>query len=186
MQQPEIQQLLDKSFNDFSEFIGGLSDHRFIVSPEGKWSAGQQLDHLIRSAKPVNKALGMPRFFLRWFGKPAAKSRSFEEIRDSYRHLLKNGAVSTRPYVPPVTEAEQRQSLLRQFDQQKTKMIGLVGQWSEPELDSYQLPHPLLGKLTTREVLYFTIYHNYHHLHTLQLREKPEQPWPSQLERVIF
>ncbi len=60
MQQPEIQQLLDKSFTDFSDFVGSLSDHRFIVSPEGKWSAGQQLDHLIRSAKPVNKALGMP------------------------------------------------------------------------------------------------------------------------------
>ncbi len=186
MQQPEIQQLLDKSFTDFSEFIGGLSEHRFIVSPEGKWSAGQQLDHLIRSAKPVNKAMSMPRFFLRWFGKPSKPSRSFDEIRDAYRQLLKHGATSTRPYVPPVTEAEQRHTLLKQFDQQKTKMISLTGQWTEEELDRYQLPHPLLGKLTTREVLYFTIYHNYHHLHTLQLREKPEQPWPSQLERVLF
>lgn len=186
MQLPEIQQLLDKSFTDFSTFVSSLSDHRFIVSPEGKWSAGQQLDHLIRSAKPVNKALGMPRFFLRWFGKPASASRSFEEIRDAYRLQLRNGAVSTRPYVPPVTEIEQRDTLLRQFDQQKKKMIGLVGRWPEQDLDRYQLPHPLLGKLTAREVLYFTIYHNYHHLHTLQLREKPEQPWPSQLERVIF
>ncbi|WP_341841285.1 DinB family protein [Chitinophaga caseinilytica] len=186
MQKPEIQQLLDKSFSDFTTFIGSLSDHRFIVSPEGKWSAGQQLDHLIRSAKPVNKALSMPRFFLRWFGKPAKASRSFEEIRDVYRDRLQHGAVSTRPYIPPVTEIGQRETLLKQFDQQKSKMIGLVGNWDEPELDRYQLPHPLLGKLTTREVLYFTIYHNYHHLHTLQLREKPEQPWPTQLERVIF
>lgn len=186
MQQSEIQQLLDKSFTDFSTFVGDLSDHRFIVSPEGKWSAGQQLDHLIRSAKPVNKALNMPRFVLRWFGKPARASRSFEEIREAYRHVLKNGAVSSRPYVPPVTEIEQRETLLKQFAQQKNRMIGLVGNWPEAELDRYQLPHPLLGKLTTREVLYFTIYHNYHHLHTLQLREKPEQPWPTQLERVIF
>jgi hypothetical protein len=31
------------------------------------------------------------------------------------------------------------------------------------------LPHPLLGKLTIREMLYFTVYHGEHHrLHTEQ------------------
>lgn len=186
MQKTDIQTLLNNSFADFSAFIETLSDHRFIVSPEGKWSAAQQLDHLIRSAKPVNTALGMPRFFLRWFGKPAAPSRSFEEIRENYRGLLKNGAVTTRPYIPHVSEADQKQPLLKQFEQQKNKMLQLIDQWSEQELDRYQGPHPLMGKLTVREILYFTAYHNYHHLHTLQLREQPEQPWPAQLERVIF
>jgi hypothetical protein len=28
----------------------------------------------------------------------------------------------------------------------------------------YRLPHPLLGKLTVREMLFFTVYHNAHHL----------------------
>ncbi|RPD38924.1 DinB family protein [Chitinophaga barathri] len=186
MQKTDIQTLLNNSFTDFSAFIETLSDHRFIVSPEGKWSAAQQLDHLIRSAKPVNTALGLPRFFLRWFGTPAAPSRSFEEIRESYRDLLKNGAVTTRPYIPHVTEAEQKHQLLRQFAAQKDKMLQQIDKWSEQELDRYQGPHPLLGKLTVREILYFTAYHNYHHLHTLQLRELPDQPWPAQLERVIF
>lgn len=31
------------------------------------------------------------------------------------------------------------------------------------ELDKYILPHPLLGKLTIREMMYFTIYHVEHH-----------------------
>jgi hypothetical protein len=30
-------------------------------------------------------------------------------------------------------------------------------------LDEYLLPHPLIGKLTIREILYFTIYHNLRH-----------------------
>ena len=35
--------------------------------------------------------------------------------------------------------------------------------FSEQDLDSHILPHPLLGKLTFREMLYFTIYHVQHH-----------------------
>ena len=35
--------------------------------------------------------------------------------------------------------------------------------FSEKQLDTFILPHPLLGKLTLREMLYFTIYHAEHH-----------------------
>jgi hypothetical protein len=30
------------------------------------------------------------------------------------------------------------------------------------------LPHPLLGKLTLREMLYFTAYHADHHRHSIE------------------
>lgn len=178
--------LLETSFTAFSTFADTLSDHRFVVSPEGKWSAGQQMDHLIRSAKPVNTALGLPKILLRFFGRPVAKSRSYEQIRDTYRLVLSQGGVATRPYIPPVTEAEERAPLVQQFAQVKDKMLLLLDKWTEEELDSYQVPHPLLGKLTVREVLYFTAYHNEHHLTALQQREKPNEPWASQLERSIF
>jgi hypothetical protein len=35
--------------------------------------------------------------------------------------------------------------------------------FSEQQLDLLILPHPLLGKLTLREMIYFTIYHAGHH-----------------------
>jgi uncharacterized damage-inducible protein DinB len=34
---------------------------------------------------------------------------------------------------------------------------------SEEDLDKHILPHPLIGKTTIREILYFTIYHVQHH-----------------------
>ena len=40
--------------------------------------------------------------------------------------------------------------------------------WKDPQLDQYIAPHPLLGKITLRELGYFTIYHTYHHLETIQ------------------
>jgi hypothetical protein len=45
-----------------------------------------------------------------------------------------------------------------------------LGRWSEQELDRVTLPHPLLGKLTAREVAYFTVYHGRHHVEAVRRR----------------
>lgn len=185
MNKEAIKTILEKSFSDFTTFTDTLSDHRFIVSPEGKWSAGQQLDHLIRSAKPVNTALGLPKIFLRFFGKPNSRSRSYEQVSETYKLVLQKGGVAARPYIPPVTERAQRGILLQQFHQQKDRLLLQIDQWLEDDLDKYQVPHPLLGKITIREVLYFTAYHNQHHLKTLQQREQKDQSWSDQLERAL-
>ena len=42
-------------------------------------------------------------------------------------------------------------------------MVAAAEKWDEKELDEYYLPHPILGKLTVREILFFTIYHNLRH-----------------------
>jgi len=42
--------------------------------------------------------------------------------------------------------------------------------WKEPQLDQYIAPHPLLGKITLRELCYFTIYHTKHHLNIIKER----------------
>lgn len=186
MNKETIKTILEKSFTDFTTFTDTLSDHRFIVSPEGKWSAGQQLDHLIRSAKPVNTAMSLPKILLRFFGKPASRSRSYEQVAESYRQVLQHGGVAARPYIPPVTEAEQRGILQLQFHQQKERLLQQIDQWTEEELDKYQVPHPHLGRMTIREVLYFTAYHNQHHLQTLEQREQKNPSWSEQLERALF
>jgi len=43
----------------------------------------------------------------------------------------------------------------------------LTGVWTEELLDSRYLPHPLLGKLVAREMMYFIIHHTKHHLDSL-------------------
>jgi hypothetical protein len=37
-------------------------------------------------------------------------------------------------------------------------------------LERIRLPHPLLGRLTTREMLFFTLYHNQHHVEVAKRR----------------
>jgi hypothetical protein len=45
-----------------------------------------------------------------------------------------------------------------------------IGTWSETDLDRYRLPHPLLGRLTVREMLFFTVQHLAHHASKVEAR----------------
>ena len=57
--------------------------------------------------------------------------------------------------LPIMTES----ALLREVE----ALCSRLERMDEKQLDAYLLPHPLLGKLTLREMLYFTIYHVEHH-----------------------
>jgi hypothetical protein len=45
----------------------------------------------------------------------------------------------------------------------------------EAKLDNFIAPHPLLGKITLRELCYFTIYHTQHHLHNIKVMTEATQ-----------
>jgi hypothetical protein len=54
-------------------------------------------------------------------------------------------------------------------------MRKALDRWSEAALDSVQMPHPLLGRLTAREMIFFTLYHNQHHVEVVRRRLDPAQ-----------
>ncbi len=47
-----------------------------------------------------------------------------------------------------------------------------IERWSDAQLDRRCLPHPLLGKLSVREMLFFTLYHNLHHVQVAERRRR--------------
>jgi hypothetical protein len=138
----------------------------------GKWSAGQHLDHMIRSVKPLNLAFRLPSFALRiMFGNPNRPTRNYNELVERYNEKLAKGAVATGAFVPPFVKVEKKDRLLKAFLKQNEKLCKALESYGEEKLDRFLLPHPLLGKITLREMMFFTIYHNIHHLHILKERE---------------
>ncbi|RBL92601.1 DinB family protein [Chitinophaga flava] len=186
LNQHEIRSLLNRSFDHFVDFVQALPDHRFTATPYGKWSAGQQLHHLIKSVRPVTTAMGYPRILLRYFGVSQLPSRSYDMLAEQYDQVLAHGAKSTGAYLPGVIYSAQRPVLIQEFVKQKEKLLAHLDNWSENDLDKYRLPHPLLGKITIREMLYFTAYHNQHHLEKLQDHELRSHTWENQLQQLIF
>lgn len=166
-----IDRLLHSHAEEMIRFIEGLSAPQFVEAPNGKWSAGQNLDHLNKSLSPVNLALRLPRFVLRWlFGKPNRKPRSYDELVERYHQKLAAGGRASGQFIPPGIRIDQKENLINRFRKETRTMSKLMSHCREDQLDNYLLPHPLLGKLTLREMLFFSVYHIKHHSESLKAR----------------
>jgi hypothetical protein len=167
----EIVAALNKNITSFNQFILPMDKETFETTPGGKWSAGQNLDHLIRSIRPLQPAYGLPKFILRiMFGKTNRPSRTYDEVVTKYKNKLAAGGRASGAFIPPAIPFDKKETLLKKYEEQKQKLISKIEKQTEKELDEYILPHPLLGKVTLREMLYFTIHHNEHHLELLKSR----------------
>jgi len=167
----EIKGGLTKNIDAFNQYISGMNKSEFESSPAGKWSPGQNLDHLIRSIKPLVFAYGLPKFILMWkFGKVNRPSKSFEALVEKYKLKLSAGGTASARFLPQSVAFDEKEKLIGKYDRLKNSLLKKINHWQETDLDDYILPHPLLGKLTLREMLFFTIYHNEHHLLLLKQR----------------
>ena len=52
---------------------------------------------------------------------------------------------------------------MKSFSKELEKLNEQIDEWKEDDLKSYQLPHPVLGKLSIKEMIFFTIIHTDHH-----------------------
>lgn len=164
MEKQEISDKLKKAHLAFTLFIDSLTDEEFLVSYDGKWTPGQQLDHIYISVKPLTQALYLPDFILKLlFGKANRPSKTYEELVEKYQKKLADGGRATSKFIPKEISVSQKEELIDSLTYSVEKLIKHVQGSSEKELDVLVLPHPLLGKLTLREMLYFTIYHVGHH-----------------------
>lgn len=166
----EIQEALNEAFDDVIGFIRAQDRLDFeTTKAEGKWSTGQQLEHLIKSIRPVNKGMGLPKFLLRWkFGKLSREEMMYNELAQKYQELLDAGGKSTAPYIPKVIFENQKEQLLSIYEKEKIKLLTILEKWNERQLSSLVAPHPLLGIVTIRELMFFTVFHNYHHLENIR------------------
>jgi hypothetical protein len=86
---PQIISALNENVDAFNNYITPLNKEQFETSSDGKWSAGQNLDHLIRAIKPLQLAYGLPKFALRLlFGKTNRPSKTYDELVAKYKQNL--------------------------------------------------------------------------------------------------
>ncbi len=164
MTQQELIDKLKENHTAFTDYINSLTIEEFMLSRNEKWTAGQQLDHIRISVKPVTQALAMPKMGLRaMFGKANRPSKSYDELVAKYKLKLQEGGVATSRFLPEEVSFDQKEQLIKSVNDIVNKLCKQLFDYSEKDLDELILPHPLLGKLTLREMMYFTMYHVTHH-----------------------
>jgi hypothetical protein len=161
---PEIQKAMDASFAAAEDLAAHVSEAQFHFQPGGKWSMGENLEHLILSNMGVASALARRKGFFEQFGSPARPSLSYEAMHEKY-FVQVQGRTAPPAVAPDRAAPKGQQELLHSWRMIRGKYAErLPAHWTEETLDSYGLPHPAIGLLTIREMLFFHIFHNYHHV----------------------
>ena len=150
------------------EWFDAIPAKQFFLRQGEAWSASDNVDHLIKAIKPITLALKIPRLGLQtMFGKVEHPSRNYDEICIIYVDEIAKGAQASGRFLPnqesPTQPEMQKKELLDQLGKTVNSLLSALENWRDAELDQYQLPHPILGKLTVREMLFFSIYHTLRH-----------------------
>jgi hypothetical protein len=173
MKKEEIIKQLHSAKEEFTGFCTGINTDLFFRQPAGKWSIAQNVKHLVVSANTTRLAYTLPKFIVRWYaGKPNRPSRSYDELVARYKTKLLQGGKASGRFVPAVISLKEgKEKMLNTFSLSMNRLIYRIGNnWNDQQLDQYIAPHPLLGKITLRELAYFTIYHTHHHLNIIKER----------------
>ena len=167
----DIIQELDKRYDRLCAWVKAQEAERFIQGPEGKWTTGQHIGHLIKSTQPLNMAMRLPRIQLRtMFGKPNRETRSYDAVVKRYLERLAQavGGASPKEFIPKVPSIDEKSNMIDTLNKEREKLKTIIAKWDEEKLDKYLLPHPLMGKMVLREILFFTLYHTEHHTRALE------------------
>ncbi len=164
MTKQEISQKLAEGFSIVEDTLRKTDDTNFYQRKDNKWSIAENCKHLSLSVKPLNTAFSLPNFALLFFGKLNRPTRNYDEITEKYYQKLAEGAVATPQFVPEKISVENKKAdLIQELKKTNETFLKKMDDFTEEDLDKYLIPHPVLGKLTIREMLYFTICHTLHH-----------------------
>jgi DinB superfamily len=164
MNKEEILQKLAEGFSLVDETLRKADNAIFYIRKDNKWSIAENCKHLSLSVKPLNTAFSLPNFALLFFGKLNRPARNYDEMVEKYLQKLAEGAVATSQFVPEKISVENsKEDLIQELKKINDSFLKKVDDFTEDDLDKYLIPHPVLGKLTIREMLYFTICHTLHH-----------------------
>jgi hypothetical protein len=189
---PSIRAALHQQALELPAFFASVPLERFWQGSDQQWSPAHQVQHLITAIEAVTQGLHLLQKLPQWAIQAASglsknvtalaprsslaaqlpsweagyRSRSWTDIRQIYQHILQKGAKASGKYLPqlpmPPTRASQHH-LTQQLGQTLEDLTQTLNNWSETQLEQIKAPHPLLGVLSIREMLFFTLYHNMHH-----------------------
>ncbi|WP_420574208.1 DinB family protein [Kordia sp.] len=171
MTKKQVIDILNQKHEVLYEWLQNHPNQSWIKGPQGKWNTGEHIVHLIQSERALNKALLLPRFYLKYkLGTNNRENRTYQEIVEKYQKKLADnpGAVANISKKMPEIKLTNKHSYISKLDKEKKKLIKRFQKWNERDLDIYLLPHPLMGRMTIREIVIWTAYHTEHHYKILQ------------------
>jgi len=134
-----------------------------------KWTIAHHIYHLVKSTRAVSKGMKMPKLALRtMFGKNNRQERTHDETYEKYMGVLATGVKASSDFSAEPGRVFEKAALIQRFEGELDDLKAALEKWNEKNMSEYVMPHPAIGKMTIRELMYFTIFHTKHHLRTLE------------------
>lgn len=161
-----IADLIEEKYQVLFDWLNQQPTENWETGPEGKWTTSQHILHLVNSLQLLNNALSYPRFFLKYkFGLSNRPSRSYEEVVKKYQDKLVENLDKSiefnKDLKSPLLKDKPR--LMTRLQIQHKKLQYKTRKISDVNLDTLVIPHPLMGKMTVRELIMWAAYHTEHH-----------------------
>lgn len=156
---------LEQSFAEVDALLTKVDQARVNHKPTEKWSFGEEMVHLIMSTSGTALLLSSPEEKLIPADHP---SRSYDEIVEEYLSKLPLNPTAGRAIADQELKQYQSTELQASFSNAAETLFQSIKNWEEQRSDQWMVwKHPFLGKMTAREMVYFTVYHTRHHLSSL-------------------
>jgi hypothetical protein len=171
MDKDAIADLLEETYSVLINWLDSQDEEFWLQGPAGKWTTGQQALHILQSIIPLNNALSLPRFIIKYrFGITNRPLRDYDQIVNRYHERLKEAQGKT--YKPSqhmkIPSVADKHYILNRLQTESKKLQYKTRRISDKNLDTLVLPHPLMGKMPIREILMWSAYHVEHHFNTLK------------------
>lgn len=167
MTKPEINhQLIAAHQGLYSSAAASLQPY---YAKPGKWSIAQNVVHINISLDRLNSYLMLPKSVIESrFGRSNKAAIGYSEMAEIIDAAYAKGVKATTPFEPSQDLKKTLSELIDEGNKLLETYIHHLENWSEEELNQYHCPHPFLGYISAREILYFTIYHVLHHQQTIK------------------
>lgn len=172
MEKDAIAELLEKKHQILFNWLENQPTDIWDKGPDGKWTTGQQIQHLVDSLQLLNNALSYPRFLLKFkFGLCNREPRNYNTVAKKYQKKLLENKERAKVFNQKLKNPKlnERERLLTRLQIQSKKLQYKTKKISDKNLDTLIIPHPLMGKMTVREIIMWTAHHTEHHTKTLTM-----------------
>lgn len=154
-------------------FLSSIEAKKFFDGSSENWSIGHHVQHITSAVNRVGQGLLSAGVLPK--REPATASRDFTTMRETYLETLKNMPSETLRQLGSRVTLEEHQDL----DAYKTQLISSFANaienfntalegFIETNLEQLAMPHPVMGLLSSREMVFFTVFHNTHHQNGIQ------------------
>jgi hypothetical protein len=169
----EIISALETQKLEIPAFLSSIPTEKFFDGSSEKWSVAHHLQHITSAVNRVAQGLANPGALPK--REPVLPSKDFATLKQTNLETLQNTPVETLRQFGSRVKLEEHHDLqayqtqmISSFADAITNFNAALEAFPETNLETLGMPHPLLGLISTREMAFFTVFHNTHHQNGIQ------------------